>query len=562
MDFADIRQTSFLTDENEQACREWLLAAVKASVDFLKNAKHDMIHSDITLPALEKIFAYTPLPETSGGLQKTFQETLDLVVRHSVRTTNPRYIGHMTGNTPFYGMLVDLLVSALNQNTVKIETALSASFVEGQSLAWLHHLVFGREKSYYQKLIHNPDCAFGNITSGGTMGNLTALTVARNTLLPRAESEGLAFAMLDKGFRKAVVLVSKRGHYSLKKSASVLGIGSANVIEIPVHPFTNQINLEHLRDRIVQLKAEQVCVLALVGIAGTTETGSVDDLAALAQVAKEFGIWFHVDAAWGGALLMSSTHRSMLSGIEQADSVAIDGHKLFYLPMSHGAVLFKSELSLDVVRHTARYIIRQGSVDLGRTSLEGSRRFDSLKMWFFFKVLGREGYEALIDHSLGLAQDFAQQIQVSENFELTSKAQTNILTYRFVPAAWKNAAAECAKGLTPLLLPSAKNEAERAARQAALHFATKFINDVNVDIQKQQRQNGKSFVSRTTLESVIAQCETVVFRAVLFNPLTTSSILSDILLEQKILGNQIARSRWKKVRATVPAEFASFFPSL
>lgn len=558
MDFSDISQTFFLTDENERACRIWLETAVHASIDFLKDAKHDLIHSDITLPALEKIFAYTPFPETPGGLHKTFQETLDLVVRHSVRTTNPRYIGHMTGNTPFFGMLVDLLISALNQNTVKIETALSASFVEGQTLAWLHHLIFGREKSYYQKLIHNPDCAFGNITSGGTLGNLTALTVARNKLLPQSESEGLASALLEKGCKKAVVLVSKRGHYSLKKSASVLGIGSSNVLEIPVHPFSNQIDLEKLRAKIVQLQSEKICVLALIGIAGSTETGSVDNLAELAKLAQEFGIWFHVDAAWGGALLLTEKYRPLLKGIEQADSVVIDGHKLFYLPMSHGAVLFKSEMALDVVRHTARYIIRQGSVDLGRTSLEGSRRFDSLKMWFFFKVLGRTGYESLLLHSLELARDFAQQIQRDECFELTSQTQTNILTYRFVPSAWKNASILCANALTDTSLLPAK----RAALEAILDCATQFINDLNVDIQKQQRQNGKSFVSRTTLESVIAHRDTVVFRAVLFNPLTTSLILSDILIEQKILGNQIARSRWKKVRSTLPEGFATFFPSL
>jgi len=553
MEFDDIRTQYFLSRENEEECARWLQEALREAAAFVQNSAGHKIHSDVTLPELEKLFPETRIPDEGDGLPATFARSIDSVMRHSVRVSSPHYIGHMTGVTPYFSLIADLLICALNQNVVKIETALSASFVEGQTLAWLHRLVFAKDDGFYAGHMHAPETAFGNVTSGGTIGNLTALSVARNQRFPAARKKGLYAALLASGFSRLVVVASRRVHYSVRKAASVLGLGEDNVVEIPVRPFDNGVDTEVLEATLARLKAEGACVLAIVGVAGTTETGAIDDLRTLARLAKEHHAWFHVDAAWGGPLLLSQLHHSRLAGIEEADSVVIDGHKLFYLPLSHGCVLFRDVHGLDNLRHTARYIIRSGSVDLGRTSLEGSRRFDSFKMWFFLRVLGRKGFAELIDHSLALARSFASLIEAHSSFMLTSRVVTNILTYRYVPAPWKEPIAR---------LASRPPETWSTDEKAALLFANAVLNEVNVEVQKQQRQDGRSFVSRTTLESVLPGMDTVVLRAVPFNPLTTTTILGEILDEQDTLGRAVFRKRWKKLKPNSPAGFDHIFALL
>jgi putative pyridoxal-dependent aspartate 1-decarboxylase len=548
----ELRQKYFLSRKNEAQCAQWLEKALQEAAAFVQNSAGHKIHSDVTLPEMETLFPETQMPTEGQGIEPTFQKAVDVVMRHSVRVASPYYIGHMTGVTPYFAFICDLIICALNQNVVKIETALSASFVEGQTLAWLHRMVFAQSESFYARHMHSPNTAFGNVTSGGTMGNLTALAVARNQRFPAAKSKGLYSALLASGYSRLVVLVSRRGHYSLRKAASVLGLGEDNVIEVPVLPFRNTVDTVALSAMVSRLKSEGACLLAVVGVAGSTETGSVDDLETLAKCAKDNNSWFHVDAAWGGPLLLSEKHKLLLKGIEKADSVALDGHKLFYLPMSHGCVLFRDVTQLDALRHTARYIIRSGSVDLGRTSLEGSRRFDSFKMWFFLRVLGKQGYAALLESSLQLTQDFANLIEAHPSFQLTSEVSTNILTYRYVPLAWK------------VPLEELKSKAQSGSpfldqEKAALLFATAVLNEVNVEVQKEQRQEGKSFVSRTTLESVYPGLETVVFRAVPFNPLTIEPILQSVLEEQKTLGEKTFQKRWRKLKSSAPQGFEGFF---
>lgn len=549
MNGEDVIRRYFLTQENEAEWRSWMERALDQALEILRPRAGGKICSDVSLQELERIFHETSAPFEGMPLEQVFREAGEKVMAHSVRVADPRFVGHMTGALPFFGLLADILISALNQNLVKIETALSASFVEKQTLAWLHHAMFGKSEEFYRNVIHRTDVALGNVTNGGTMGNLTALGVARNLMLPNASTEGLTAAMMDKGLRRLVILASSRVHYSVKKAAAVLGLGVNNVIEIPVEAGTNRISIGGLEEKLRQLESHKTGVLAIVGIAGTTETGSIDDLRELARLARDRGIWFHVDAAWGGPLVLSERHRPLVAGIELADSVVLDGHKLFYLTMSHGVVLFRNERALDVIRHSANYIIRPGSVDLGRTSLEGSRAFDSFKLWFFLKTMGRKGYEALINQSLEIATIYAARVSGHPSFELTSVPETNILTYRFVPENW---------------LPALESMRWRGdlglAAAACLHFANDFLSDVNIEIQKQQRMEGQSFVSRTTLESVYQDSRVAVLRAVLMNPFTTRDIIDGVLADQVRIGTDVLAEKLPQALANAPEGFAGKFP--
>jgi glutamate decarboxylase len=278
----------------------------------------------------------------------------------------------------------------------------------------------------------------------------------------------------------------------------------------------NRIQIDALRDKCLELQKQKIKVMAICGIAGTTETGNVDNLDAMADIAREFRAHFHVDAAWGGPTLFSRTHQHLLRGIEQADSVTFDAHKQLYVPMGVGLVVFKTPGLASAVEHHAQYIIRKGSKDLGSTTLEGSRPGMSMLIHSGLKIIGREGYEILIDEGINKARNFADMITEDPDFELVTRPELNILTYRYCPAVVQQA-----------LAVANKRQAERI--NTSLNRITKYL-------QKTQRERGKAFVSRTRLEPArYAHFPCIVFRVVLANPLTTPDILMDILDEQKEL---------------------------
>jgi len=313
-------------------------------------------------------------------------------------------------------------------------------------------------------------------------------------------------------------VVSKRGHYSFSKTADILGIGRDYLISVETDD-DNRIDLEALRDTCAALKKDNICILSVVGIAGTTETGNIDPLEEMAEIAREFKAHFHIDAAWGGPTLFSHRYRSLLKGIEKADSVTLDAHKQLYVPMGSGLVVFKDPKKLKAIEHHAQYVVRRGSKDLGSTTLEGSRPGMAMLIHSGLKIIAKEGYEILIDEGINKAKAFAEMIDADSDFEVITYPELNIVTYRFCPDFAKKALQQA-------------DEIQMDKINAVLDRITKFI-------QKTQREKGLSFVSRTRLEPKkyhLRGC--VVFRVVLANPLTTLDILRDILQEQKEIASQ------------------------
>jgi glutamate decarboxylase len=381
----------------------------------------------------------------------------------------------------------------------------------------LHHLVYQGEETFYQQWIHNSQHALGSFCSGGTIANATALWVARNALCAPSGNfrgiaqEGLARALRHLDCDGLAVLVSSRGHYSLGKAADLLGIGRDNLVKVNTDT-NNRIDMTQLKETCRRLQDENIRPLALVGIAGTTETGSVDPLNEMADLALELDCHFHVDAAWGGPTLFSDRYRHLLDGIARADSVTIDAHKQLYVPMGAGMVLFKDPTALSAIEHHANYILRHGSKDLGSHTLEGSRPGMAMLVHAGLSIIGRKGYELLIDLGIERANSFSEMIQQHADFELTNTPQLNILTYRYCP-----------------------KHVQQALAHATLEQSGEInllIDQVNQLLQKDQREAGKTFVSRTRLQVPIYEQELTVMRVVLANPLTTDEILISVLDEQ------------------------------
>ena len=476
------------------------------------------------LAEIEKDFSSADIPETPSFVSDHTHFLLDKLVAQSVHTSAPTFIGHMTSALPYFLMPLSKIMIGLNQNLVKIETSKAFTPLERQVLGMLHNLIYGEQETFYQKWMHSANHSLGAFCSGGTIANITALWVARNSALkPDGEfrgvaQEGLFKAMKHYGYEDLVVLVSERGHYSLKKAADVLGLGRDCLVPIKTDSH-NRVRVDEMRAKLEELKQNNIKAFAIVGVAGTTETGNIDPLEELADLAQEYDCHFHVDAAWGGATLMSNTYRPLLKGIERADSVTIDAHKQLYVPMGAGMVIFKNPALMTAIEHHAEYILRKGSKDLGSHTLEGSRSGMAMLLYASLNIISRPGYEMLINTSIEKAQYFASLINQDPDFELISEPELCLLTYRYAPARTQ----EALRLADPV---------QREELLAALDDMTKFI-------QKRQRESGKSFVSRTRITPEAWDRRlTTVFRVVLANPLTTEQILKDVLQEQKDIAKQ------------------------
>ena len=468
---------------------------------------------------IERDFQAHQIPSEPKFVSDYAEQMMEKLVAHSVHTAAPSFIGHMTSALPYFVLPLSKMMVGLNQNLVKIETSKAFTPLERQVIGMMHHLVYGEGDSFYKKWMHSANHSLGAFCSGGTIANITALWIARNRLLKAdgdfkgVAKEGLFRAMKYYGYEGLAILVSERGHYSLGKAADILGIGREFLVPVKTDA-NNKVQSDEMRRVSRELNDKNIKVMAIVGVAGTTETGNVDPLNDLADLAAELGCHFHVDAAWGGATLLSDKYRHLLSGIERADSVTIDAHKQMYVPMGAGMVVFKHPSSAHAIEHHAEYILRKGSKDLGSQTLEGSRPGMAMLVHACLQVIGRQGYEILINRSLDKARYFASLIKDHAEFELITEPELCLLTYRYVPA-----------------------EVQRAMAVASAEKLQKFnelLNGLIRFIQKTQREEGRSFVSRTRIKPERYQRQdTVVFRVVLANPLTTDQILFDVLEEQQ-----------------------------
>jgi len=453
-------------------------------------------------------------------LAEVITDLIEDIAPNAVNVASPYFVGHMTSAIPFFMVHLKTIVAALNQNVVKLETSKVVSVVEKQLQAKIHRLIFQKSEDFYREHVQNAETTLGTFIEDGTLANVTALWVARNKLLsPKpgfggVEAEGIHAAYRAYDIDRLTVIVSALHHYSIKKACGVLGIGNENVIAVDVDD-NNRIDMDALEKVTEQIrKNNRTKILAIVGIAGATETGTVDPLRQMAMVCSRHGVHFHVDAAWGGPTLMSAKYRHILDGIDLADSVTIDGHKQFYMPMTCGMVYFRDPTHMDAVRYHSNYVIRPGSADLGIKSLAGSREAVSLVLDSALKIMGTRGYGLLIEHGIETAHEFAREIISRKLFQLVTPPELNILTYRICPE--------------PMVQKLATAKLEQR------HEINEKLNHINMTVQRMQREAGKSFVSRTTLTKGRRDGEKIiVLRSVIMNPMTTLEILRQILDEQE-----------------------------
>lgn len=513
----------FALSEEALAAEGEIEARISASIrDFLCATD---VSSDMELRALAESFVDSTIPPEPGDTSTYLASLHDHVVAHSIRMFSPRYLAHMNSALPYFVRPLGKLLIAMNQNMVKMESSKAISLYERQAMAMVHRLVYDCPEDFYQQNMQQSGSTLGSIVSDGTLANITALWCARNASLGPQEGfrgiehEGLPAALAWYGYKGAVLLGSRCMHYSFEKAADLLGIGARHLIHLPTDD-QDRLDVQALRQAITECRSKHLHIIAIIGIAGTTTSGAVDRLAEIAEIAQEAHIHLHIDAAWGGPLLFSERHRQKLAGIEQADSVTIDGHKQLYLPVGLGMILLRNPQLAQAIEKQTHYILRARSADLGKRTLEGSRPGMALFLHTALHSIGRKGYGFLMDEGIRKTQYMASSIRGRPAFELLMDPETNILLYRYLPEPWRGCVA---RGY----FPEVDNHA---------------INQVNERLQKVQRQAGHSLVSRTLAHSPRYGREVplVALRAVIANPRTTEADIDAVLDEQVTIASRLA----------------------
>ncbi len=408
------------------------------------------------------------------------------VINEMIHIHHPKYIGHQVSAAlplaalgDFFGAFLDTGMGIFEQGTAGV--AMERILV--QLLA--------------TKMKINAETADGFLTNGGTLGNLTALLCARAKMIERE--------VWQHGFedKKYAFLVSEEAHYSIDRAIRVMGMGATGLVKVPSNDAF-KMDVSQLEGIFQQTENEGIKVIGIIGNACSTSAGAHDDLHAIADFCEVKKLWFHIDAAHGGGLLFSKKYRPLLNGIERADSVILDFHKMLMMPTLVTAVIFKNGMnSYRTFAQKADYLWSNSEgqewYNLAKRTFELTKTSMSFRVFLTLRTYGEQLFEDNLNHLYDLAKQFAQLLAQNPNFELgTAIPESNIVCFRIVK-----------KGLSE-----------------------KELDDLNAAIRERILKEGEFFIVQTRLR------ERLFLRTTFVNPLTNENIVKTLIETcEKIAGN-------------------------
>ena len=464
------------------------MSDIRSSGDQFRNSGHVLIDHiadyldecgqstiPVTVP-LDPDLSYKRWEDELNKPTLNIHQLFDQIIRNSNHLHHPGYIGHQVAVSHPLSLLADLVAGLLNNG--------GAVYEMGQVSVAMERVVC----KTLTDMIGWGDQSTGIFTSGGTLANLTALLTAR-----QVHSKGTYW---DKGHDQTdyAVLVSSEAHYCIARSVKIMGLGSDAIITLPVNEKF-QLDVSTIQETYDRATANGKTIFAFVGNAGSTGTGSYDDLETIGLFCKQRGIWFHVDGAHGGAVILSDKYRSLIKGLELADSMTLDFHKLIQTSILCTALLYKSYAnSHQTFSQGASYLFEDHQHEwyqLGKRTFECTKTMMVLKAYTLLHQLGIKQLAKDIDYRYDLAQQFADILSANRNFELATYPQSNIVCFRYVPA-----------------------DKDRED-----------INLLNQKIRLHLNASGKYYLVQTTIQGKIY------LRTSLMNPVTPIGILQQLLLD-------------------------------
>ncbi|MEB8337330.1 lysine decarboxylase DesA [Streptomyces endophyticus] len=364
---------------------------------------------DALSPTVDAVDLDEPLQDTIAALD----ELEDVYLRDAVYFHHPRYLAHLNCPVVIPAVLGEAILAAVNSSLDTWDQSAGGTLIERKLIDW----TTGR--------IGLGPAADGVFTSGGSQSNLQALLLARE----EAKSRDLS---------KLRIFASEVSHFSVKKSATLLGLDPQSVVSVPVDR-EKRMQTVTLAEELRRCRENGLVPMAVVATAGTTDFGSIDPLPEIAELCAQYDTWMHVDAAYGCGLLVSNKNRDRLTGIERADSVTVDYHKSFFQPVSSSAILVRDGATLRHATYHAEYLNPRRTVaeripNQVDKSLQTTRRFDALKLWLTLRVMGAKGIGSLFDEVCDLAYEGWQLLAADPRFDVVVEPNLSTLVYRYIPA--------------------------------------------------------------------------------------------------------------------------------
>ncbi|MEU5070380.1 lysine decarboxylase DesA [Streptomyces asoensis] len=373
---------------------------------------------DALAPRIDGIDLDQPLYDTTAVLD----ELEEVYLRDAIYFHHPRYLAHLNCPVVIPAVLGEAVLSAVNSSLDTWDQSAGGTLIERKLIDWT------------TARIGLGPAADGVFTSGGTQSNLQALLLAREEAKPGRDGlEGPA------SLARLRIFASEVSHFSVKKSAKLLGLGEDAVVSVPVDTDKRMQTLALARE-LERCVTAGLIPMAVVATAGTTDFGSIDPLPEIAELCERYGTWMHVDAAYGCGLLASVRHRDRIDGIERADSVTVDYHKSFFQPVSSSAVLVRDAATLRHATYHAEYLnprrmVQERIPNQVDKSLQTTRRFDALKLWMTLRTMGADGIGRLFDEVCDLAAEGWRLLAADPRFDVVVEPSLSTLVFRCIPAA-------------------------------------------------------------------------------------------------------------------------------
>ena len=415
----NLRKNNALIDISSDQFREIGHKLIDDIAGLLSGIGDGRVTSGISpVESKELVGANITLPEKGEDPKQIISRSFETLSKNSLFNGHPKFWGYITASATPIGVLGDLMAAAINPNLGSWKLSPIATEIEAQAVRWI------------AELIKYPSDCGGIFVSGGNMANFVGFLAARTEM---ADWDVRKNGLKSDSGRQLAVYASDQAHTWIEKATDIFGLGTDAIRHIK-SDSEQRLDVNDLRDRIRRDLDNNFLPMMVVGTAGTVSTGAIDPLYDMASVCKEFGIWFHVDGAYGGFAAALDDISDDIHGLSEADSVAVDPHKWLYSPLEAGCALVRDpeKLRNPFTYHPPYYHFDDETINFVDYGPQNSRGFRALKVWLALKQAGAEGYRQMISEDIELANYMYRILEDNDNFEVFT-SNLSIVTFRYIP---------------------------------------------------------------------------------------------------------------------------------